>query len=210
MHVLRSCLGALTFSLLAVGCRSELPSDSTLCWNLGGNSQNLIAGFCEDRLCFQEVQRPTITATLHCPTWDAAAQNLSTDENPRNLGCMYYEGVGGVGNLLNISFDNRVTLDPSLAKFRQYVRNVSGTYETHQGEMNFRDADVEVLSYTPGGKLRLRVYSSFRQIMYGTLNIHGEIRVCSYRPSPEVAGSDPESGELAIEYVFSISKTSPI
>src|SRR5690606_2523333 len=140
-------LGTLGLVLLGSGCRSEIPSDSTLCWNLGSGqaaADPLYAGFCEPQLCFQEVRRDSLLANpWKCPGWTLVTpENLSTDDEPRSI-YFYYADPSLVGNFINVHVDNRVTLDPSLENFQKYVLNASGKYETYQGEVEFKTDNVE-------------------------------------------------------------------
>jgi hypothetical protein len=196
-HMRRVSLSIAALALLGVGCRSEVPSPATLCWNgPSAAGQNPFNNNCEPELCFQKVQRDTLTGVSWlCPRWsEVTPQTLSTDANPQDLQFVYAEGVGSVAHFISVHFDNRVAIDPSLEKFQKYVLDASGTYETYQGEMKFNTTDVEVLDYD-AGKLKVRIHATFDRILYAGLDLSASLDVCTYHPE----GTDPVLGQLVLD-----------
>jgi hypothetical protein len=183
-------------AVLSLGCRSEIPSPATVCWEGMAVGTSNPWG-CEPQMCFPEVQRAALpSGSWHLYTSYLETQEpLSTDAMPRNLRYIFSLSDINVRHNVTLHVDNRITLEPTTANFQKYVRKAEGIYETHQGITNFVSEDIEVLRYD-NGRLAVRIHTTFDGLTYWTKDLSGHTDVCSYRPG---GSGDPDLGELVLD-----------
>jgi hypothetical protein len=92
---------------------------------------------------------------------DVTPDELSRDDRIENAFVAFATSDINV----NLTFDNRVSLDLTLDNLRKYAGQASGNYLVQGGSMGFGWVPFEVVSYT-GGRLRVRFDTSLGDFSY--------------------------------------------